>query len=114
GVEAGVEGQRVAQPGKAAGREDRGINVGQEGRGYVARLGAAEPARQVDAEIDADGDVGIDRVGEVDGVGVGAALGDGRAGLGEREGLRVVVEDGGGDAGSAQRYRGAGGVGGRR
>ena len=46
-----------------------------------------------------DGDARIDRVGEMNGVAVGAALVDGRAVLGEREGLRVVVDDGGDDAG---------------
>ena len=67
--------------------------------GEIRRLGAAEPARQGDGDVDADGDAGIDRVGEMDRVAVGAALVDGGAGLGEREGLGVVVDDGGGDAG---------------
>src|SRR5262249_59051276 len=49
------------------------------------------------------------------GVGGGGERGDGRAGLGERDGLGVVVDDGGGDGSGAQRDQpGAGGVGGRR
>ena len=84
------------------------IDVGQEGMGEIRRLGAAEPARQGDGDGDADGDAGIDRVGEMDRVAVGAALVDGGAGLGEREGLGVVVDDGGGDAGGGgERDRGA-------
>ena len=74
------------------------------------------PARQGDGDGGADGDAGIDRVGEMDRVAVGAALVDGGAGLGEREGLGVVVEDGGGDAGGGGSYYdpGAARVGGRR
>ena len=76
--------------------------------GEVRRIGAAGRARQVDGDVDADGDAGTDRVGEMDGVAVGAALGDGLAAFGEREGLRAVVDDGGGDAGGAERNVGAG------
>ena len=65
--------------------------------GEVRRIGATGRARQVDGDVDADGDAGTDRVGEVDGVAVGAALGDVLADFSERDGLRVVVDDGRGD-----------------
>ena len=65
--------------------------------GEVRRVGATGRTRQVDGDVDADGDAGTDRVGEVDGVAVGAALGDGLGGFSERDGWRVVVDDGGGD-----------------
>src|SRR5215472_10509644 len=81
----------------------------------VRQIGTAGTTRQGDADVDADGDAGANRIGKMDGVGVGGTRGDGRAYLGEREGLRVGIKDGSGDTASpTDRDRGAGGAGGRR
>ena len=74
------------------------------------------PLRQGDGDVDAGGDARIDRFGQMNGVAVGAALVDGRAVLGEREGLRAAGDDGGDDAGVAGTDGDGGGgrIGGRR
>ena len=108
----------LPERGDPGGRCDRAINVGQEGMGEIRRLGAAEPAGRVMAMVAVSRWLpGISWVGEMDRVSLlAAALVDGGAGLGEREGLGVVVEDAGGDAGGggSDHDRGAARVGGRR
>src|SRR4029078_12583241 len=116
GVEGGGEGQRASSSIEAyAGPQpDCRRDISKECVGEVRRIGATGRARQVDGDVDADGDAGTDRVGEVDGVAVGTALGDVLADFSERDGLRAAVDDGGGDAGGAERNAGAGCAGGRR